>query len=575
VIRAIRRRGLAVAALLLPLIAITRVALAHEGEDHGDAPAPPASAAPRAEARSDLFEVVTVLGPDGRLWIYLDRFASTAPIDNASVQVNLDGRELTAERASEAVYVIADPAFAQPGTRDLVLTVTAGDDMDLLPVSLAVLASAVATAGSSGFRDRAMAALREPILWGLATGLLLIGFLIGRAAAPRPLPPEVEKDTPATIGIRLAAEAAPTKAATAPPAARRIRTSTMALALLLGAPFAAMAQPMDQPRRQPDGSVFVPKPTQRLLGVRTVLVDRTEAPVSVQLVGQVIPDPNASGRVQASEAGRIEPPEGGFPALGQRVARGDVLGFVVPIMAAQDRVGVRANIAELDALIVIGEARVRRLTALTGTVAAREISDARADLEGLRQRRAANLPAVTGREPIVAPSAGRISVVRVAAGQVIQAQEPLFDIVDPGRLWVEAVAFDAAAVAEIIGGDAVTSGGQRLPLAFVGRGLSLRQQAVPLQFRITEAPAGLSVGTPVTVTVQTPRRAGGIVLPAAAVVRSADGPQVVFEMPGAERFVPRPVRVQPLDGRQVLVTAGLERGARVVTEAASLIAQVR
>ena len=167
------------------------------------------------------------------------------------------------------------------------------------------------------------------------------------------------------------------------------------------------------------------------------------------------------------------------------------------------------------------------------------------------------------------------SVIGAVNGQIVDAREVLFEVVDPDRLWVDAVAFDAAAVAEVSGADAVTAAGQSLPLTFVGRGLSLRQQALPLQFRITAPPPGLSVGMPVTVTVQTPRRAGGIVLPAEAVVRSADGPQVVFEMPGAERFVPRPVRVQPLDGRHVLVTAGLERGARVVTEAASLIAQVR
>jgi multidrug efflux pump subunit AcrA (membrane-fusion protein) len=112
-------------------------------------------------------------------------------------------------------------------------------------------------------------------------------------------------------------------------------------------------------------------------------------------------------------------------------------------------------------------------------------------------------------------------------------------------------------------------------LSFIGRGLALRQQAIPLQFRIEEVPPGLSVGTPVTVTMQTPRRAGGVVLPADAVVRSAEGSQIVFEMPGAERFVPRPVRVQPLDGRNVLVTAGLDPGIRVVTQAASLVAQVR
>jgi len=559
--------------LLVALLAAPgfRPAFSHEGHSHGDEPAPPAAAAPRAEAHSELFEIVAVLGPDRRLWLYLDRHATAEPIDGATVQVTLDGEDLgAATRAGEAIYVLANPALERPGPRNLVFTITAGEDMDLLPATLEIPAAAGAPAAAPVSSELLSMALREPILWAAGLFLLLLGIAIGRAAAPRALPPLVVVEPPATAtrphGLPSSAPM-PERVAAAP--------AVMALLAVLLVPMIAWAQPMDAPRRQPDGSIFVPKPSQRLLGLRTGTAEPGEASVAIQLTGQVVADPNASGRVQASEAGRIEPPEGGFPVLGQRVARGEVLGFVVPIMAAQDRVGVRASIAELDSLIVIAEARVRRFTALTGTVAQAEINDARALLEGLRQRRAANLPAVTGREPIVAPSAGLISVVRVSAGQVIQAQEPLFDIVDPARLWVEAIAFDPAAVAEISGASAVTAGGQALRLGFVGRGMTLRQQGLPLHFRIEGSAPGLAVGQPVTVLVETSRRTTGIVLPADAVVRNPEGGQVVYEMPSAERFLARPVRVQPLDGQRVLVTAGLDRGARVVTSGAGLIAQVR
>lgn len=559
--------------LLVALLAAPglRPAFSHEGHAHGDEPAPPAAAAPRAEAHSDLFEIVAVLGPDRRLWLYLDRHATSEPIDGATVQVTVDGEDIgTATRASEAVYVLTAPVLERPGQRNLVFTITAGEDMDLLPATLEIPPVAAAATAASGSADLLAIALREPYFWAAGLFLLLLGAAIGRAAAPRPLPPLVVVEPPSTA-------TRPHALPSAAPMPERVAAAPAVVALLgiLLVPMFAGAQPMDAPRRQPDGSIFVPKPSQRLLGLRTGPAELGEASIAITLTGQVVADPNASGRVQASEAGRIEPPEGGFPVLGQRVARGEILGFVVPIMAAQDRVGVRANIAELEALIVIGEARVRRLTALTGTVSAREISDARAELEGLRQRRAANLPAVTGREPITAPSAGLISVVRVSAGQVIQAQEPLFDIVDPARLWVEAMAFDPAAVAEVSGASAVTAGGQALRLGFVGRGMTLRQQGLPLHFRIEGSAPGLAVGQPVTVLVETPRRTAGIVLPAQAVVRNPEGGQVVYEMPSAERFLPRPVRVQPLDGQRVLVTAGLERGARVVTSGAGLIAQVR
>ena len=38
--------------------------------------------------RRTLFEIVAVLGPDRRLWLYLDRHATSEPIDGATVQVS-------------------------------------------------------------------------------------------------------------------------------------------------------------------------------------------------------------------------------------------------------------------------------------------------------------------------------------------------------------------------------------------------------------------------------------------------------------------------------------------------------
>ena len=50
---------------------------------------------------------------------------------------------------------------------------------------------------------------------------------------------------------------------------------------------------------------------------------------------------------------------------------------------------------------------------------------------------------------------------------------------------------------------------------------------------------------------------------------------MVFEMPSAERFVPRPVRVQPLDGTRVWSRRARARAAWWSPSGAGLIAQVR
>ena len=76
-------------------------------------------------------------------------------------------------------------------------------------------------------------------------------------------------------------------------------------------------------QRLPNGAIFVPKPIQRIFGLRTELTDSRAYRRSIELPGRIIPDPNASGYVQAAIGGRLSPPPGGFPRLGTRVKQGD------------------------------------------------------------------------------------------------------------------------------------------------------------------------------------------------------------------------------------------------------------
>ena len=331
----------------------------------------------------------------------------------------------------------------------------------------------------------------------------------------------------------------------------------------------------DSPRRLTDGSLFVPKPTQRLLVVRTKLAQVEDAAEAATIVGRVIADPTSGGRVQSAQAGRIEPAEGGLPVLGQRVTRGQVLAYVTPVITTVDAGGLREQIAELNSSITIAEQRVARLSQLEGSVPRREIDDAKRELEGLRRRRQALAPALVDREVLRASASGVISVANVVGGQIVEAREILYEIVDPARLWVEAIAYDPNTVVDIQSAVASTAEGETVPLDLVGRGLTLRQQAVPLQFRITRTSPTLSVGKPVAVIVQGSRSLSGVVLPSGSVVRAANGENIVFEHASAERFVPRPVRYRPLDGERVLVLAGIGSGTRVVTDGAGLLSQIR
>ncbi|RYF35291.1 MAG: HlyD family efflux transporter periplasmic adaptor subunit [Comamonadaceae bacterium] len=329
------------------------------------------------------------------------------------------------------------------------------------------------------------------------------------------------------------------------------------------------------PQRQPDGSVFLPKPAQRQLGVRTLVVQAGELPQSVELDGRVLMDPNAGGKVQAVVAGRIEPGPKGLPENGQAVRKGEVLAYVAPSAAPIERSNQAAQLAELRAGQALANKRVARLKELSDTVPQKEIEAAESEAASFGARAAAVGAGLSARDALVAPVSGVIAAASVVAGQVVDARELVFEIVDPSRLRIEALAFDAALAADV-GGATLAVGDQRVPLTFIGAARSLRDQALPLSFRAEGAVLSkLAVGQPVRVFVQTRQKVKAIAVPAASLMKNPSNQTIVWVKTEAERFVPRTVTTLPLDGVNVAVTSGLAPGDRVATEGATLINQVR
>ena len=151
----------------------------------------------------------------------------------------------------------------------------------------------------------------------------------------------------------------------------------------------------------------------------------------------------------------------------------------------------------------------------------------------------------------------------------------LYEIVDPQRLMVEALAYDPMVLADIGAANAVLPGNAALALVFVGGAQQLREQALPLLFRIKPPLPPLAVGQPLKVVAQTKRTIKGVAVPLAALTRTSAGDAVVWVHAGAETFVPRKVRYQSLDGASVAVTEGVAAGERMVTQGASALTQVR
>lgn len=526
-------------------------AAAHEGHDHG-APPPPVSStiAPRADASSNDFEVVVIARGD-RLRLYVDTFRGNDPVRDAVVEIDTPAGTQKAEPDGQGAYEVAAPWLARPGTHDLAITVQAAGLVDVLAATLTI--PAPSSVASGGWRER-MATLvafqgSDLAVW-LVAGLAFVAGIAASGLWRR------WRSATAVLVVAFASAVVPGGGGHASE-----HGSDVAMAI------------RDVAQRFPDGAVFVPKPTQRILSIRTLFTETRTYSGTVELPGRIIPDPNGAGFVQASVSGRLTPPPGGFPRLGARVTAGDVLAFVQPAVAAADVTSQQQQARELDQQIALAERRLERYRQIQGVIARAQIEDADLELAGLRIRRANLDRAVRDQEKLVASVSGVIAAVQAVAGQIAEPNSVIFQIVDPARFWVEALSYEAYPLKDQATGR--LGDGRSVPLLYKGAGLADRNQAIPIQFSIEGDTGGLRAGQLLTVLAATSDERQGIAVPRGSVLRGANGQSIVFEHTNAERFVPREVRVEPLDGERVLILSGVEPGRRIVTRGAELLNQIR
>lgn len=342
-------------------------------------------------------------------------------------------------------------------------------------------------------------------------------------------------------------------------------------------------------QRLSDGSLFVPKTVQRQLSITTVLSEISELPSSIELNGKVLADPNAGGHVQATQAGRIEAASSGIPNLGQRVVKGQVLAYLRPVMSSLDRGNGQSLLADIDSQLAIAEAKVRRYALAEAAFPRATIEAAQFELDALKKRKQAIAASLVKTETLIAPVSGVISVANAVTGQVVDAKETLFEIIDPTRLMVEALAYDPILTNDIASANAIwqyqqtqqnpqTNTANAINLSFIGGGQQMREQAIPLLFRVQNKQAKqvtLAVGQSLKVIIQTKKKIEGVAVPQAAVVKLPAGEFGVWIHTEAERFVLRKVKAHALDAQRLSITDGVKDNERIVITGASLLAQVR
>ncbi|CAA7622109.1 efflux RND transporter periplasmic adaptor subunit [Magnetospirillum sp. SS-4] len=530
------RSGLAAALLA---VALPSAVLAHGGEDHGA----PAAATPVVTEQSGFGAEGTafqaVLYPAaGKTVLYLADADTNAPVTGATIDAEVGGWQGRARPTREVGVYELDWAAPESGT-DVTLIVSAAGKDDLILIEAAgrkAAARPVAATPAMGSNLKAVGAAGGAGVVLLAGGLALI---------------------------------------------RRNRKAAVAvLALgLLGLADPAHAHggedhgdaPAAPPQAQPGTPVAMSKPTQFLLGIRTVKVEPQQAADSVRVVGRVIPDPSGYARVQPSQPARVvSDPAHPIPVPGQEVKRGQVLAVLEPTLSALEKGDKRALLSRVDSEINITERELARQVTLGDLVPAKQVETTRIRLDQLRKERGQITGTALGRELLTAPVDGLVTDVHVVPGEVVASDRVLVEIVDPTRLRIEAVIHDLPVARRISGATAASKlvPDQSFPLTLLGRSPKVDpvDQGVHAIFQVAAGQAeALSIGMPVDVYLAT----GAVSLRTAVPrdsVAEVGGRQVVFVRTAPEVFEVRPVRVARVIGPLAEIAEGVAPGDRVVTQ---------
>jgi RND family efflux transporter MFP subunit len=566
----IPRAGRLVIACLL--LAVATVAFAHEGHDHAEeeagAVAAPVVASATAggiagrsvvELASERYEALVQSHGD-HLDIWLDRYDTNEPVTGARVAVTLgEAAEVVAEEETPGQYMVPITPLAPGSSAALALSIQSAAGDDLLGGTLTD-----ATPPAEPLVSRLLHVLEHGWRW-------LLGVLIAVGAAIVLLRLRARRRDHLALSVGVALFAATWALHPVPLGAHEGHEHA-------DAPTAPMlaATTGSRPARLADGSVFVPKPTQRLLEVRTVRVLEGDVSRSLRLAGELVGDPRASAVLQTLQGGRVAGEGGSWPELGARVRRGQVLLRLTPSGSGGERAATAAEAARVEAELSQARADLARLEGLTGVVSRAEVDTQRSRVVSLvAQRTALRASLSIGSEILVAPIDGVIASIDAGPGSVVSPGETLLTIIDPARMSVAALAFEPLTASSVLRASVALHDGGTLEARLVGVGAQTRGGAVPVRLDLIGVAPGLVAGRPVTVFLERSATVRGLVLPSAAVIRAPNGEHVVFEKLGAERFIPRPVRIEQVSADRVVVLAGVAPQARVVVRGASLIGQIR
>jgi RND family efflux transporter MFP subunit len=352
-------------------------------------------------------------------------------------------------------------------------------------------------------------------------------------------------------------------------------------------PDAAAAAGALPPEEEEAGLIGFTKEQQWKIDFATVPAETRPLRDSVAVTATIRPRAAGEARLTAVSAGVLRPGPAGFPQLGQKVAAGQVLAYLVPRMGGDTDAAALALGVE-RARIALEQASLerRRLEVLLAgeAVPEKRVIEARqaervaqAELQAARQR-TEGYQGGSGGIPLTSPVAGTVVAVSGGAGAAVSEGQLVVHVAALDKLWLEAripeselgrIDSPGGAWFRLDGAEAATvlEVGRNARLVAYGGMVDATSRTVPAILEFDNPQQRLRAGMTVSARLYTGQARKVVAVPASAIVDD-NGQAVVFVLREGESFERRLVTPGVRDGEWVGIPQGIAAGERVVAKGA-------
>jgi RND family efflux transporter MFP subunit len=285
-----------------------------------------------------------------------------------------------------------------------------------------------------------------------------------------------------------------------------------------------------------------------------------------------------------------------LPVPGQRVRKGQLIATVVSFTSSpQDLAGLKLEQKQAETDLMQARRLRERLEGLLSerAIPARRVEEAKVDelraqariqaaqerlAQFERSRSGAGDDAASASFEVRAPLSGMVIALSVVTGSSVEAGQELLRIMDPDRVWVEALVPESESEilknlrkAELqIGSANVAIPSNRGRIEKIGNIVDPESRRIPVIFEVSNNDGLFRIGQSLFARLGKGKSEEHISVPVSALVDDGGRP-VVFVQRDGESFERRPVRTGSASGRYVQIIEGINAGDRVVSCGAYLI----